>query len=212
MNPKLLYKLAGTTLGLSVTGWMILRSREAQAAPEPTSWPPGLPMGTAEPTTQPATPDQEPKEMPNIRQELENKVRTLLAPALGWTYWWGRGNPATAWRNGPNGVDCSGFALMALVRLGLISPTTPDMASDTMRMQSTPIPTGQQRPGDLAFWNRHVEVVTGWPDASGHSRTIGASGGDSATFGNKPGAEVKYSRGGPRAGKTFLGYGRLVQV
>ena len=98
---------------------------------------------------------------------------------------------------------------MALVKLGLIPPNTPDMASDTMRLKATPIPVGSQRPGDLAFYRGHVDVVATWPGRDGHSEVVGSQGGDKTTHGDKPTAKVKVNKGGPRGGMTFLGYGRL---
>lgn len=113
-----------------------------------------------------------------------------LADSVGWPYWWGKGSPSTPWSEGPQGVDCSGYACMALVRLGLLSSSAPDMGARTLADESYPVEVGDQVPGDLAYYPGHVVVVVSYPGEDGHSAVIGASG-HSTTFGNVAGECVK---------------------
>jgi hypothetical protein len=128
---------------------------------------------------------------------MEAWVRFQLEPALGWPYVWGNGDPGTSWADGPSGVDCSGFAQMALVKLGQLSAKAADRTADSLRSASRSIPWGEQIPGDLAFWEGHVEVVVGAPQLDG----------DSATIGSRDGGVKLRARTADRAG--FLGFGRL---
>lgn len=114
-----------------------------------------------------------------------------LADSIGWPYWYGAGTPATPWADGAGGVDCSGYAQMALVRLGLLDPSAPDRSAASLADDSDPLEVGEQRPGDLAYYPGHVMVVASSPGGDGHSAVIGASGGHVYTFGNDPDARVK---------------------
>jgi len=113
-----------------------------------------------------------------------------LADAIGWPYFWNRGTPATPWSDGPRGVDCSGFAQMALVRLGLLSSSAPDRSSSALAYACDPVDVCEQVPGDLAYYPGHVAVVIGDPDLDGHSAVMCATG-HKGTEGNVPGEEVK---------------------
>jgi len=131
-----------------------------------------------------------------------------LSTALGWPYWFGKGSPATVWESGANGVDCSGFAQMALVQLNRLSSSAADRGARTLADDSDPIELGQQQIGDLAYYPGHVMVVAGTPGPDGHSPVIGASGGTSSTMGNDENARVKlFSSGKYRS--DFVTYMRL---
>jgi cell wall-associated NlpC family hydrolase len=116
------------------------------------------------------------------------KAVDLLA-AWGAPYCWGGGNPATPWLQFGAGLDCSGFAQVALVRLGLLSASKPDRTSAALASACVKVSAEQdQRLGDLAFYGRgsitHVMVVI-TPGV-----VIGAHGGGSQTTGNDPRAHV----------------------
>lgn len=99
-----------------------------------------------------------------------------LADAIGWPYWYGQGGPSTPWANGSRGVDCSGFAQMALVRLGLLSSSAPDRSASALAYACDAVAVGEQVPGDLAYYPGHVAVVVGDPDLDGHSAVMSADG------------------------------------
>lgn len=145
-------------------------------------------------------PDEYGVSMPNDAVELYE--------AIGWPYNYGMGSPSTPWEDGPKGVDCSGFAQMALVRLGLLSASSIDMSAMSLANACNPVEWGSQRPGDLAIYNGHVMVVYGDPNENGDSRVIGASGGTRDTHGDNPKARVKlFSTAKYRDG--FITFGRL---
>lgn len=114
-----------------------------------------------------------------------------LAQALGWPYWYGKGDPGTPWSDGPAGVDCSGFAQMGLVLLGELSPAARDRGADTLAADSDPVAVGDQGIGDMAYYPGHVMLVASAPGPDGHSQVIGASGGGRTTLGGDPDARVK---------------------
>lgn len=114
-----------------------------------------------------------------------------LEESLGWPYYWGRGSPSTPWADGAAGVDCSGYAQMAQVKLGLLSASAPDRSAAAMADACDPVAIGDQVPGDLVYYPGHVMVVCSYPGEDGHSAVIGASGGGSSTKGDDPGACVK---------------------
>ena len=114
-----------------------------------------------------------------------------LADSLGWPYFFGGGSPATPWSEGSEGVDCAGYAQIALVHLGLLSSSAPDRGAASLADDSNPIDVGDQEPGDLAYYPGHVMVVISYPGSNGHSKVMGASGGTATTFGDDPGAYVK---------------------
>jgi cell wall-associated NlpC family hydrolase len=131
----------------------------------------------------------------------------VLADAIGWPYWYGQGSPATPWADGKNGVDCSGFAQMALVRMGLLASSAPDRGARSLADDSDPVAIGEQRPGDLAYYPGHVVVVVSRPGADGHSAILSASG-HAYDLGNNPDARVKlYSTAAYRS--DFSTYMRL---
>lgn len=141
-------------------------------------------------------------------ESLETTCDPTLSTALGWRYYFGKGSPATPWSSGPDGVDCSGFAQMALVKLNLLSSSAPDRGARTLADDSDPVELGQQRIGDLAYYPGHVMVVAGSPGYDGHSPVIGASGGTSTTLGTDENARVKlFSSGAYRS--DFVTYMRL---
>tara|TARA_R110000868_G_scaffold50318_2_gene160911 strand:- start:317 stop:850 length:534 start_codon:yes stop_codon:yes gene_type:complete len=127
----------------------------------------------------------------DMSEDLSVNCDPVLATALGWPYWFGKGSPATPWESGAEGVDCSGFAQMALVKLNLLSSSAPDRGARTLADQSEPIEIGQQQIGDLAYYPGHVMVVAGRAGVDGHSPVIGASGGGEFDLGNNPNARIK---------------------
>lgn len=122
-----------------------------------------------------------------------------LLPSVGWLYTWG-GAPAT-WAEamalaaaGQGVCDCSGYARVALRHLHLW-PSAWGNGRPTTRIfadNCDPVPLGQQRPGDLAYYPGHVMVVLSYPHPELlASAVIGASGGREGTRGNNPNARVK---------------------
>lgn len=120
-------------------------------------------------------------------------VSALVADSLGWPYWWGKGGPSTPWEQGPQGVDCSGYAQMVLVRLGVLESTAPDRRASELAYACDRVEVGEQQPGDLALYGgaSHVMVVCGPPGDDGHSPVAGASGGGESDLGDNPDARVK---------------------
>jgi len=121
-------------------------------------------------------------------------VSSLVSESLGWPYWWSKGSPSTPWEDGANGVDCSGYAQMFLVELGVLSATEPDRGAAALADICDPVAIGDQMPGDLALYNGagHVMIVAGPPnDTDGHSPVAGASSGGRTDLGNNPDARVK---------------------
>lgn len=136
-----------------------------------------------------------------------SEVAGELASAIGWPYWYSKGTPATPWSQGAQGVDCSGFVQMALVRLGLLSSSAPDRSAASLAAVSDPIDVGLQQPGDMAYYPGHVAIVVGDPDLDGHSAVMCASG-HKGTQGDVPGECVKvYSTAQYRS--DFVCYMRL---
>lgn len=130
----------------------------------------------------------------DMKAAINTSKSTLSASvldSLGWPYYIGKGSPSTKWEDGKNGVDCSGYAQMVLVKLGKLSPTAKDRNAATLANDSNPVKIGDQVVGDLAYYPGHVMVVAGNPGPDGHSPVIGASGGHSYTVGNDPNAKIK---------------------
>jgi cell wall-associated NlpC family hydrolase len=126
--------------------------------------------------------------------------------AIGTRYWWCRGTPRTPWERLKDGVDCSGFVQMAIVRAGIYSSNQPDRRA-TMSTPTLPsladicLPTPQPQFGDLAIYPGHVMFYLFGPFV------IGASGGDSHTLGDNPKACVQLERFDYR--HDFLTFGTL---
>lgn len=139
-----------------------------------------------------------------MHYDFESRV----GDALGWPYFFGKGTPATPWSDGPKGVDCSGFAQMALVRLGLLKVTAGDRGARALADAARHVDIGDQQPGDLAIYPGHVMVVADFPGTDGHSSVMGASGGVETTRGNDPHARVKLFKSA-RYRDDFVCYGRL---
>lgn len=130
-----------------------------------------------------------------------------LLDSIGWPYWYGRGSPSTPWADGADGVDCSGHAQMCLVRLGLLSADASDRGATALANASEALQLGNQVPGDLACYPGHVAVVVSYPDASGHSQVLSASG-TRATAGDNPAHVVKLQPTGAYR-SDFICYMRL---
>lgn len=140
-----------------------------------------------------------------------NAVSELVTESLGWPYYWGRGGPSTPWSNGPQGVDCSGYAQMVLVQLGALDSSAPDRKAHELADACDKVEVGQQRPGDLALYGgaTHVMMVCGAPGADGHSPVAGASGGGEADHGDNPDARVKLYSSALYWSSGFVCYMRL---
>jgi cell wall-associated NlpC family hydrolase len=114
-------------------------------------------------------------------------VRNLLA-TIGVPYAWGKGQPSTPWP--PAFADCSGYAQMALVELGLLKSTEPDRNALGLANACDPVSSsGPVVIGDLAFYGvrgsvTHVMVCLD------EDWCIGATGGDANTKGDDPTAYV----------------------
>ncbi len=154
------------------------------------------------------------------RQPSARYGRSPLYEALGVSYVYGAGAPCAVsmglWPQGcysaffgsksRRGLDCSGFAQMGLVRMGLMSPEEIDRSAAAMQLVCKPIQASELRHGDLVFYGKtcvtHVMVIL--PD---RVAVIGASGGRSSTNGNVAGAKVKiYDRYDYRS--DIYGFGR----
>ncbi len=150
---------------------------------------------------------------------VEHTLEALVQPALGIRYVWSGGGANARYPEGSlghvlqprrRGWDCSGFVLGLLALLGAVpwewkTPRT----SAGLRKLCAPVAWGQQRPGDLAFYEGHVVVIATAPDGKGDSVVVEAGGGRSTTNGDDPGAVVRI-RGGIRQGRGgFLGLGRM---
>lgn len=124
-------------------------------------------------------------------------IAGVLLDALGWLYTWGGAAGVTTWAaaeavaaKGKGVVDCSLFACLALVRMGVWKAFR-RLTSRQIADACAPVVWGQQRPGDLVYYPGHVMVVLSYPRADGDSEVIGASGGGSSTHGDDPNARVK---------------------
>lgn len=113
-----------------------------------------------------------------------------LLGALGWPYKFGGQAATPTWARGPEGVDCSEFAALALHRMGLWPASWGSFrqipARELANKWCDAVAWGKQRPGDLAYYPGHVMVVLSYPRSDGDSEVIGASGGDSDTQGYDP--------------------------
>ena len=127
---------------------------------------------------------------------------------------WGGGSPATpiprTREEGRRlGLDCGGAYQVIAVIDGDLKPGDPDRGTHALARAGRPIPVGQQRPGDLAYYSRgHVMAVASQPraDLGGHSSVYGMSGATSR--GPMPWAGM-YGRKTALYRSDFAGYFRL---
>jgi hypothetical protein len=115
-----------------------------------------------------------------VNVDFDDATMYAIGDALGWPYRWGAGNPSTPWADGDNGVDCSGFVQMALVKLGKLAASSTDRGAIALANAANPIVVGHQRPGDFAVYRgQHVMLVVSGPrtNIGLHSHVMGASGG-----------------------------------
>lgn len=76
----------------------------------------------------------------------------------------------------PYGIDCSGLVHLAWRRFGVRLPRD----ADDLARATTPLPLGDERPGDLYFFARpgqhvhHIGFVSAAPDADGHRQMLHA--------------------------------------
>jgi cell wall-associated NlpC family hydrolase len=126
---------------------------------------------------------------PLVRAIADPAVVGLL-DAWGTPYSWGGGGPSTPWLQFGAGVDCSGWAQIALVHLGLLARTKPDRNSATLAAACTTISAeADHKLGDLAFYGSRG-VVTHVMVVLGPGVVFGAHGGGSKTHGDDPTAYV----------------------
>lgn len=140
--------------------------------------------------------------MSRPRLDTGNPKLVALLDALFVPYSYGAGAPSDGilnWPEGSRGIiggvgrgatgwDCSGFAQAALVRLGLLAQNAPDRGAAALQQVARKVVEESAKLGDLAFYGpgktEHVMLYVGG------GIVLGASGGNSATNGNVPGACV----------------------
>ena len=96
---------------------------------------------------------------PNLTPLPADQVAAVLA-------WAGQqaGDQYVFGANGPNAWDCSSFTQAAYRHIGLTLPRTAGAQRDWLAAgRGTRIPPGQERPGDLIFWDSYLG-----PNAIGH--------------------------------------------
>lgn len=119
------------------------------------------------------------------------RVIECILARFGAPYGWAKGSPATADDPGSlrDDADCSGMAQEALVVAGELDAEQPDRNAYNLAMVCDPIPRGQERPFDLAFYGSHGKI-THVMVVVGPGAVFGASGGGSRTHGDDPRAAV----------------------
>jgi cell wall-associated NlpC family hydrolase len=143
-----------------------------------------------------------------------------LIDLLAWwgtPYSYGAGRPSDAlthWPpaapprgvNGGAGIDCSGFAQVALVRLGLLASAEIDRSAAALFDLGSAISLDHASLGDLVFYGPrgHVQHVVLY---IAPGVILGADGGTSTTNGNDPRAFVRLDRLDYRP--DFLGARRM---
>lgn len=137
---------------------------------------------------------------PEVTIRSTNQQTNLLLRLVGIPYSFGAGDPSTPFGklakglHGGLGLDCSGLAQMCLVVLGYLDSDAPDRGASALSVLGTIVPPGQQRIGDLIFYNTpvsHVGVILTDADENGDSAVLAASGGHTTTDGDDPDARVK---------------------
>ena len=153
--------------------------------------------------------------------ESSSGASSSLNPLVGILYSYGAGDPSTPFgetakgKHGGYGLDCSGFAQVALVHLGKLDARAPDRSAAGLASLSKRIPWGSQRFGDLAFYGKaesaisHVMVVNEDARADGDSELIGASGGYPTTNGDNPNARIKTFHTAKYRKGDFRFFGRI---
>lgn len=155
--------------------------------------------------------------MSPLKLNIDDPVVLDLLRAFGIPYAFGAGEPkhgAGAWPPDPlpvghgngRGLDCSGFVQAALVHIGKMKATEPDRTAASLWAFTKPIAPELAAVGDLAFYGqagnvRHVTLCLGG------GVCLGANGGGTNTYGDKPGAFVKLDR--IRYREDFLGVRRI---
>jgi hypothetical protein len=154
----------------------------ATTTPKPTAPKPKPPVPKPRPPPVPDSSYTVPDSSYTTRRS-EEKVWNLLSSAKGWPYRWGGGvDPISGlglpWSEGRRGVDCAGFATMAIERLaanGFFSskPLSVRWSAEAAKKYGHRVSVPQ--PGDLAVYVGHIEVVLrALPD--GDAKIFGASG------------------------------------
>jgi len=152
---------------------------------------------------------------PLHRDRLEGTALRLASTVEGARYSWGGGRTDRGWPAGWAGVhggvgwDCGGLTLAGAALLLRYRWDAPDRSAASIAGICRKVELGSQMPGDVAVYrNRHITLVLTWPDDSGHSRVLSASGGGSKTNGDDPRARVRIQyRGDYRS--DFVSYMRL---
>jgi len=117
------------------------------------------------------------------------RLRALLSK-LGTPYFWARGDLSTGWDEAEEGLDCSGWAQVALREIGIVrSDAWSDLTSWQLAEHCDDVEPGDAILGDLFFYGTqrisHVTV------ALGGGMCIGANGGGSRTKGDDPAACIQ---------------------
>ena len=134
----------------------------------------------------------------------ESKDYSLIDPDFAWLidemgqlYDWGEN-------------DCSEWLLRVSRAHGILPSDWPDMNTLAIANACDKVETGNQQPGDFAYYPGHVMFVAGYPNPSedNHSPVVGMSGGGRETNGDDPNACVKlFARGDYRT--DFVCYMRV---
>jgi cell wall-associated NlpC family hydrolase len=139
------------------------------------------------------------------RLAFDRRVQDLMS-LIGVPYFWGRGKPATPWPP-TDGLDCSGAAQVILVHLGMLLVDQPDRNALGLANACDPVlATDPVHLGDLAFYGVHG-AVTHVMVCLDDEWCLGATGGDSSTFGQDPTAYVTLKRIHYR--RDFIVIGRI---
>ena len=128
---------------------------------------------------------------PNLTPLPADQVEALLA-------WAGQqaGDQYVYGANGPDAWDCSSFTQAAYRHIGLTLPRTAGAQRDWLAAgHGTRIPPGQERPGDLIFWDSYLG-----PNAIGHVVII-----------KDPTTRTTFEAKNPRAGVGTFSYAGIQQ-
>lgn len=110
-----------------------------------------------------------------IKKMLEKSAD--IESAIGWPYRLTGGAPSTPWSDGPKGVDCSGFAQMALVLMEVMPASATDRTAQGLADNSYFIEDSELKRGDLTFYGDSWDEVSHVGVYDGAGNIIEASSG-----------------------------------